>query len=66
MKKINIILQARVGSSRVPGKVLKKLNDKVVIQHMIDRLNRCKKINNIIIATTTNVEATQPCKLGTC
>ena len=56
MSIISIIIQARCGSSRLPDKILKKLNDKTVIEHVTERLNRCKNISNIIIATTTNGE----------
>ena len=56
MNKISIIIQARIGSSRFPSKIFKKLNDKIVLEHVINRLKRCKNINNIIIATTTNCE----------
>ena len=56
MSKISIIIQVRCGSSRLPGKVMKPLSDKMVIEHVIERLNRCKNVNNIIIATTTNIE----------
>jgi len=53
---INVIIQVRTGSSRLPGKVLKQLSDKNVIEHIVHRINRCKNIDNIIIATTTNIE----------
>ena len=53
---MDIIIQARMGSSRLPGKVMKYLKDKVVLQHIIDRLKNCKNIRNIIIATTTKKE----------
>ena len=53
-KKISIIIQARMSSSRLPGKIFKNLNDKITLEHCIDRLKRCKNVNNIIIATTTN------------
>jgi spore coat polysaccharide biosynthesis protein SpsF len=52
-KKIGIIIQARMGSSRLPGKVLKKLDDHItVLGLLITRLKTCKNIDNIIIATT--------------
>ena len=54
--KINIILQARMGSSRLPGKVLKKIKEKEMLLIMIERLKKCKNIDNIIICTTTNSE----------
>lgn len=47
------IIQARVGSTRLPGKILKKICDKTVLEHDIDRLKRVKNINRIVIATTT-------------
>jgi glutamate-1-semialdehyde aminotransferase/spore coat polysaccharide biosynthesis protein SpsF (cytidylyltransferase family) len=56
MSKVSVIVQARFGSSRLPGKVLKSLCDKTVMEHVIERLNRCKSLDNIIIATTTNTE----------
>ena len=48
------IIQARLGSTRLPGKVLKELNGKPLITQIVKRLKYCKKIDNIIIATTTN------------
>ena len=45
-----------MGSSRLPGKVLKKLNDKTTLEHMIYRLRKSKMINDIIICTTSNPE----------
>ena len=38
MKKVGIITQARVGSSRLPGKVLKTINGKTLLQYHLDRL----------------------------
>lgn len=46
------IIQARVGSTRLPNKVLKKICDKTVLEHDIERLRRVKNINKIVIATT--------------
>ena len=51
-----VIIQSRMGSSRLPGKVLKKLNDKTVLGHMIDRLKKSTIIDDIIICTTSNSE----------
>lgn len=47
------IIQARVGSTRLPGKVLKKVCEKTILEHDIDRLKRVANINEIVIATTT-------------
>ncbi len=51
-KKTGVIIQARLGSTRFPGKVLKILGDKTVLDHVCERLSRCKNIDKIIIATT--------------
>ena len=48
------IIQARLGSTRLPGKVLKKIQNKVVLDYVIDRLKTCKKIDEIVLAITTN------------
>lgn len=47
------IVQARTGSTRLPGKVLKKICGKTVLEHVIDRLKKVKNIDEIVIATTT-------------
>lgn len=51
--KVVCIVQARMGSTRLSGKVLKKICGKTVLEHDIDRLRRIKNINEIVIATTT-------------
>ncbi|MEY7998803.1 hypothetical protein AB8U03_01100 [Clostridium sp. Mt-5] len=47
------IMQARTGSTRLPGKVLKNICGKTVLENVIDRLKRVKNIDKIVIATTT-------------
>lgn len=54
MAKIAAIIQARMGSTRLPGKVLKKIKDKSILQHVIDRVSTVKNLDEIIIATTKN------------
>lgn len=46
------IIQARMGSSRFPGKIMKELNGKPIIQHIVDFLKYSKTIDKIVIATT--------------
>lgn len=53
--KITAIIQARMGSTRLPGKVMMKIKDKTVIQHVIERVRNAKLINDVIVATTTNI-----------
>lgn len=48
-----IIVQARVGSSRLPGKVLQKLGDRTVLAHVIERLRVVKNADVVVVATTT-------------
>lgn len=45
-----------MGSSRLPGKVLMKLNDISVLQCLINQLDYSKLLNRKIIATSTNEE----------
>ena len=52
--KIAAIVEARMSSSRLPGKVLLKANNKPMLEHLIDRLKSVKLIKSIIIATTLN------------
>tara|TARA_B100000989_G_scaffold299038_1_gene292343 strand:- start:13668 stop:15719 length:2052 start_codon:yes stop_codon:yes gene_type:complete len=48
------IIQARTGSSRLPGKVLKKFNKISYLELMIRRLKKSKTKGKIIVATTKN------------
>lgn len=52
---LNIVLitQARTGSSRLPGKIMKKIGSKSLLQIHLDRLILCEKVSSIIVATTT-------------
>jgi len=50
--KIIAIIQARLGSTRLPGKVLLDLEGKTVLEHVIDRVRASKYIDDIVVATT--------------
>jgi len=52
--KVTAILQGRLGSTRLPGKVLLPLAGKPVIIHVYERIKHCMNIEKIIIATTIN------------
>jgi len=54
--KIIAIVQARLGSKRYPKKVLQKIGTITIIELLLERLSRSKKISKIIVATTTNNE----------
>ena len=49
---ISAIVQARMGSTRLPRKVLKKIMGKPMLWHLINRVKKSKYIDTIIIATT--------------
>jgi spore coat polysaccharide biosynthesis protein SpsF len=51
--KIGIIIQARMGSTRLPGKIMLDLGGKPVLLHVVER---CRKANvdEVIVATTTD------------
>lgn len=49
-----IIVQARMTSSRLPGKVLKKVLGRPLLQYLIERLQRCKSTGEVVIATSTD------------
>lgn len=50
--KVVALIQARMGSTRLPGKILKNLEGKPVIWHIWDRLRRVKQIDEVVIATS--------------
>ena len=54
MQKFSAIIEARMNSSRLPGKILYKANNKPFLWHLIRRLKKVKQINQIILATTKN------------
>ena len=51
-KTITAVLQGRMGSTRLPGKVMLPLRGKPMIQRVFDRLLQCECVNDIIIATS--------------
>ena len=51
-KNVVAIIQARMGSTRLPGKVLLPIVGKPMLWHVINRVRYSKYINKIIIATT--------------
>ena len=56
LNKTVLITQARTGSSRLPGKVLKEVNGKTLLKIHLERLSQCENISDIIVATTTSKE----------
>jgi spore coat polysaccharide biosynthesis protein SpsF len=50
------IIQARMGSTSLPGKVLCDVNGKSILQNVVERLGPASSIDTIVVATTTNAE----------
>lgn len=46
------ILQARMSSSRLPGKVLKPLAGRPMVERQIERLRRCATLDRLVVATS--------------
>ena len=53
-KKIGILLNCRLESSRLPNKALKKIENQNLIEHIIDRLKSNKITNKIILCIPKN------------
>lgn len=52
--KIVASVEARMGSSRMPGKVLMDVFGKPAIQHLFDRLRAAEMLDDMVLATTTS------------
>lgn len=50
-----LITQARSGSTRLPGKVLRTIGGKTLLQIHLERLSRCRNVSAMLVATTTEV-----------
>ena len=48
----DIIIQARMGSKRLPGKCIMKYKNTTPLEVLVNRVKKIKNIRNIIIATT--------------
>lgn len=49
------IIQARMGSTRLPGKIMRRVCGKSILAHVIERVKDSESLDDIIVATTTNV-----------
>src|ERR1700761_5062227 len=48
------VIQARMGSTRLPGKVLRPVAGKPLLWHIVHRLRGCQLLEDIAVATTVN------------
>jgi spore coat polysaccharide biosynthesis protein SpsF len=51
-----IVIQARMTSTRLPGKVLMELGGRTVIEQQLVRLQQCERVDEIVWAVTTNAD----------
>jgi len=56
MKKIVLIIQARMGSTRLPGKSLLDLAGKPLVARILERVKKCKNIDQIVLAIPNTKE----------
>ena len=52
--KVVAVIEARMGSSRLPGKILADIFGKPALERLISRLQRCKELDDIVVATSTS------------
>jgi len=55
-EQVAVILQARTGSSRLPGKVLADLSGRPMLAFLVERLKLCSSVDRVILATTELTE----------
>lgn len=53
-KRILAIVQARTGSTRLPGKVLLDLGGRTVLERVVERVSASKLVDDIVVATTVS------------
>ena len=51
--KVLAVVQARMGSTRLPGKVMKPLAGRTLIEVLVSRLRKAKTLDEVLVATTT-------------
>lgn len=50
------IIQARLGSNRLPRKVLHTISGQTMIEHVVERVRRCRHVDEVVVATTTQAQ----------
>jgi len=52
--KVGAIVQARMNSERLPGKVLHPVRGKPMLEYLLERLDRCESLDAVVVATSTD------------
>ena len=61
-RQVVAVIQARTASTRLPGKILKRVNGLTLLQIIVSRLKRSRYIDQIILATTSSQSDDMLCK----
>ena len=48
------VIQARMGSTRLPGKIMRPIRGATVLGHVLTRVRACPQLDAVVVATTTN------------
>ena len=54
--KVVLVVQARIGSTRLPGKSLMDLAGKPLVGRVLERVQRCNNIDDIVLAIPNTIE----------
>lgn len=65
-QRVVAIIQARMGSERLPGKMMMDLGGKPLLAHVINRLQLCKTLSGIVVATPDEEIARFAYNFGNC
>ena len=52
--RIGAIIQARMTSRRLPGKVLAEVHGRPMLQYLLERVERCTELDGVVVATSTD------------
>lgn len=54
--RVGVVVQARMGSTRLPGKVLLPLAGRPMLAFLLERLKRCREADEVVVATTAGAQ----------
>ena len=54
MRRVAAIIQARMGSTRLPGKVLRDVGGRTMLERVINRTRRAKHLRQVVVATSVS------------